>query len=99
MRHSERYGPFQPKPQVGRVLRVGAIDGEIDPMEAGGESHEGLVAGRGVAVAHFLEGGGDGAVLQTAVSSDSLVGVAFGGQRDNFAVALGAIARRHGFTR
>jgi hypothetical protein len=57
-------------------------------MEAGGESHEGLVAGRGVAVAHFLEGGGDGAVLQTAVSSDSLVGVAFGGQRDNFAVAL-----------
>jgi hypothetical protein len=33
------------------------------------------------------------------VSSDSLVGVAFGGQRDNFAVALGAIARRHGFTR
>ena len=56
--------------------------------------HEGFVGGRGVAVAHFLEGAGDGAVLQAEVSSGLLVGVALGEERENFAIALGGIARR-----
>lgn len=90
--------PLHSESQVGRgVLGVGAIDGEIDPLEAGGEGHEGFVGGRGIAVAHFLEGAGDGAVLQAEVSSGLLVGVAFGEERENFAIALGGIARRHGF--
>jgi hypothetical protein len=45
-------------------------------------------------VAHFLEGAGDSAVLQAEVSSGLLVGVAFGEERENFAIALGGIARR-----
>jgi hypothetical protein len=76
-------------------------DGEIDPPEAGGEGHEGFVAGRDVAVANFFEGAADrtGTGTGTAVSGGLLVGLAFGEQRDDFAVALGAIPRRHGFSR
>ena len=58
-----------------------------------------FAARRGVAVAHFFEGAADSTGMGTAASSGLLVAVAFGEHRDNFAVALGAIARRHGFSR
>ena len=89
---------FNQNPRSGVVSSVQS-DGEIDPPEAGGEGHERFVAGRGVAVAHFFEGAGDSTGTRTAVFGSLVVAVAFGEQRDNFAVALGAIARRHGFSR
>ena len=98
--------PLVSQPFVGSLIirprwrerRFRSLGGEIDPPEAGGEGHERFVAGRGVAVAHFFEGAGDSTGTRTAVFGSLVVAVAFGEQRDNFAVALGAFARRHGFS-
>jgi len=70
-----------------------AVDAQRDPLEADGEGDEGFVGRGGVAAAHVRDGVGDCTAADSEMMRCFLLGVAFGEESEDPALARVGVTR------